>query len=328
MKIIIYKESEECYMKYTEKDLESYASPIGKTEEEKCKNAIRMVRDAMKYIGYSDDGKEIRTLTDDTFAFASDMRSANKNITLLTQGSYANKTNIPKQSDVDVAVILESTFTYKLREGLTRERYGFTEGTFTAQGLKDEVEDALKKYYKQGVERHDKSIKVYGNSYRVDADVVPAYRYRDYSDDYFFNINNFKKAIEIRLDSGGRIINYPEQHIELGRVKNKETDYRYKRIVRIVKNLKEDMKDNRIPVSSNVSSFGVESLLWNVDVSVYNKYTSLRFILDEVVGFLNGDINNFCNYLEANGIKRLFQNETMRQSYCSFVKNLADFLEY
>ena len=30
-------------MKYSETDLERYASPIGKTEEEKCKNAIRMV---------------------------------------------------------------------------------------------------------------------------------------------------------------------------------------------------------------------------------------------------------------------------------------------
>ena len=47
-------------MKYSEDDLEKFASPIGKTEEEKCKNAIRMVRDALKNIGYTDDGKEIK----------------------------------------------------------------------------------------------------------------------------------------------------------------------------------------------------------------------------------------------------------------------------
>lgn len=38
-------------MKYSESDLERYASPIGKTEEEKCKNAIRMVRDTVYIVG-------------------------------------------------------------------------------------------------------------------------------------------------------------------------------------------------------------------------------------------------------------------------------------
>lgn len=315
-------------MKYAETDLERYASPIGKTEEEKCKNAIRMVRDALKYIGYTDDGKEIRTLTEGTFAFALDMKSGSKNIVLLTQGSYANKTNIPKQSDVDVAVILESTFMAQYRSGVTREAYGFTAGSFSAKELKDEVEDALKRYYQQGVERHDKSIKVYGNTYRVDADVVPAYRYRDYSQDFSFNPNNYEKAIEIRPDSGGHIINYPEQHIALGRAKNKATDYRYKRIVRIVKNIKEDMKNSGVSVSDEVSSFGIESLLWNVDVSVYNKYSGLRFILDEVIGFLNENRYKFSGYLEANGVKTLFPDEDSKKAYEAFVINLGNYYEY
>lgn len=315
-------------MKYSETDLEKYASPIGKTEEEKCKNAIRMVRDALKYIGYTDDDKEIRTLTEGTFAFALDMRSGSKNIVLLTQGSYANKTNIPKQSDVDVAVILESTFTTKYRAGVTREAYGFTAGTFSAKELKDEVEEALIKYYHQGVERHDKSIKVYGNTYRVDADVVPAYRYRDYSQDYLFDENNYEKAIEIRPDSGGSIINYPEQHIALGRAKNKATGYKYKKVVRIVKNIKEDMKNSGIYVSDKISSFGIESLLWNVDVSVYNKYSSLKFILEEVITVLIKDRYRLPEYVEANGIKPLFPDEISRSAYESFISNLDNYYEY
>ena len=315
-------------MKYTEEMLERYASPIGKTEEEKCKNALRMVRDALKYTGYTDDNKEIRTLTEGTFAFTLDMRSGGKNIVLLTQGSYANKTNIPKQSDVDVAVILESTFTTKYREGITRESYGFSAGTYTAKDLKDEVEEALRKFYKQGVERHDKSIKVFGNTYRVDVDVVPAYRYRDYSRDYSFNPDNYEKAIEIRPDSGGSIINYPEQHIALGRAKNKATDYRYKRIVRIVKNIKEDMINGGIFVPDKISSFGIESLLWNVDVSVYTKYTSLKFILDEVIEYLKKNTDSYSSYLEANGIKPLFSDNSTREAYIGFVTTLSDFDEY
>lgn len=53
-------------------------------KQEKCKNAIRMVRDALKNIGYTEDGKEIRSLTEGTYAFALDMRSGSKNIIIIT----------------------------------------------------------------------------------------------------------------------------------------------------------------------------------------------------------------------------------------------------
>ena len=39
-------------MKFKEQDLENYAQPLSDTEIEKCKNAIRMVRDAMKDSGF------------------------------------------------------------------------------------------------------------------------------------------------------------------------------------------------------------------------------------------------------------------------------------
>lgn len=82
-------------MKFTEEQLKNYASPISQTEEERCKNALRMVRDAMKLIGYSDDNKEIRLYESDTYAYSLELRSNNnKELTLLVQGSYANNTEI------------------------------------------------------------------------------------------------------------------------------------------------------------------------------------------------------------------------------------------
>ena len=126
-----------------------------------------MIRDAMKELNYTDDGKDIRS-------YALDLRqqySGNK-ITLLVQGSYANKTNISSESDVDVAVILESTFTTTYRVGVSDNNYKFSDGTFSVAELKDEVEKALNKHFKyKGVERHDKSIKVTGNTFRVDAEL-------------------------------------------------------------------------------------------------------------------------------------------------------------
>lgn len=316
------------YLKYSEEKLERYASPIGKTEEDKCKNAIRMVRDALKIVGYSDNGKEIRAIEKDAYAFALDMSQSGRNITLLTQGSYANKTNIPKQSDVDVAVILESTFTSTYRSGITRDNYGFTPGTYSASELKDEVEKALKGYYKIGVERHNKSIKVYGNTYRVDADVVPAYRHRNYSRDFSFDTNNYEKGIEIIPDKGAAIINYPELHIQMGIAKNKVTDYRFKKVVRIIKNIKEDMIEGGVKVPDEISSFGIESLLWNVDVSVYKKYGILRFMVDEVISYLNQNIDGLTDYLEVNGIKKLFPDKQKLDAYKTFVLQLSSFYQY
>lgn len=308
------------------------ASPISQSENEKCKNAIRMVRDAMKKLNYTDDGKDIRSYMAESYSYALDMRQqyTDKKITLLVQGSYANRTNIPTESDVDVAVILESTFITKYRAGVTNSDYGFTDGTFSVSELKDEVEKALNRHFGyQGVERHDKCIKVIGNTYRVDADVVPAYRYRDYSDDYINDSNNYVGGIEIRPDSGGKIINYPEQHIKLGIEKNKATKYNFKKCVRIIKSMREDMEENGYTVSSKISSFGLESLLWNVDASVYTKYSSiLRYTFDEVVSFLKNDFLKFDVYTEANGIKPLFPDVATKNEYQKFVNNLYDFYEY
>ena len=102
------------------------ASPISQSEDEKCRNAIRMVRDAMKQLDYTDDGKGIRSYMENTYSYTLDLhqRYTSKKITLLVQGSYANRTNIPTESDVDVAVILESTFIPNYRNGVSGSDYG------------------------------------------------------------------------------------------------------------------------------------------------------------------------------------------------------------
>lgn len=318
-------------MKYSYEKIKEMASPIGKTEETKCKNAIRMVRDALKNLNYTDDGKDISNYADDTFSYMLNMRqiSTNREITILVQGSYANKTNIPSESDVDVAVILESTFSSKYRPGITNESYGFTTSNDTVTSLKDDVEKALNHHFGyQGVERHDKCIKVIGNSYRVDSDVIPAYRYRDYSYDLLKDAKNYVPGIEIHPDSGGEIINYPEQHIKNGIEKNKNTGYKFKQCVRIIKNIREDMHNSGINISSDISSFGLESLLWNVPNQIYSGYSSLGYVFLEIISYLVNNTASFSNYKEANGIKFLFPADTKKYSYIKFIQDLKNFFEY
>ena len=49
-------------MKFTESQLDLYSAPLSKTEEQQCLNAIGMVRDALKPLGFTDDGKPISAL--------------------------------------------------------------------------------------------------------------------------------------------------------------------------------------------------------------------------------------------------------------------------
>lgn len=319
-------------MLYTKKQLERMASPISQSEEEKCKHAISMVRDALKKINYLDDGREIQSVFKESYSYSLEMRKYNssRRIKLLVQGSYANKTNIPSESDVDVAVILESTFTSKYREGVSREDYKFLPGTEKVSELKDEIEEALKDYFgADAVERHNICINVAGNTYRVDADVVAAYRYRDYSNDYKFDPSNHIPGIEIRPDKGRFIINFPEEHIKQGIIKNKESRYVYKKCVRIIKSIKEDMEEEGWTISEEISSFGLESLLWNVDNSVYTKFTSiLGFAFEEVIQSLKSDFLNFKYYKEANGIKTLFKDKSMLLAYKKFITDVCDYYEY
>ncbi|AET58200.1 hypothetical protein HPL003_07185 [Paenibacillus terrae HPL-003] len=318
-------------MKFTERQLQTYAAPLSESEEERCKNAIRMIRDAMKLIGYSDNNKEIYKYEGETPAYALELNAASngRKLFLLVQGSYANNTNVRTQSDVDVAVILESTFIPEYRANVSKDKYGFSDGTFTVEGLKDEVERALKlKFNNDGIERNDKSIKVNGNSYRVDSDVVPAYRHRDYRGDYTFDANNYVGGIEIRPDSGGRIINFPEQHIKNGKRKNSETNHKYKKHVRIMKKMKSLMAESGYSITSSISSFGLESLLWNIPNSVYEKYTAHRFVFDEILKYLKNNFENFEGYKEANGVKPLFTSTTQQDDYKAFIRMLSEYYQY
>ena len=104
-------------MKFTENQLKLYAAPLSETENQKCLNAIGMVRDALKNLGFTDDGKDIRKMYDDTYAYSLEMRSnvGARKVRLFIQGSYANNTNVRTQSDVDIAVVQEEVFTTEYR---------------------------------------------------------------------------------------------------------------------------------------------------------------------------------------------------------------------
>jgi predicted nucleotidyltransferase len=343
-------------MFFTETDMQNLSLSPSISNERRCREALESVTSALKKVGYSYTvTDEMRPLTEnvrpinssyqmlaESFSYFTEMRQANTNrvIRLFTQGSYANNTNIEKTSDVDIAVILESTFSMvnptmlKFESEDTINRlYEVAPATddYNAIRLKNDVESALKQTFGTSyIERKNKSVKVKGNSTRADCDTVPAKRRRDYSDDKHKNKDNYVPSIMIYPDDdiANPIINFPEQHIFNGVFKERATENKYKKCVRALKNIKEIMSENGYFVQQGISSFGLESLLWNVANSYFTKSRLLLSTFDEILNALNNDKPYWCLYKEANGIKPLFTIKNPFIEYVRFFNDLSNYFKY
>lgn len=322
-------------MFFTDEMLTAYSMPLSATEDTKCKNAIRMIADALKSLNFTDDNAEIKPLYEDTLSYHLHLRSSDssRSIKLFIQGSYANNTNVRTQSDVDVAIIQEERFRTEYRSDQNDAMYGFKVVPKPSRSFKDEVQRCLESKFDSDVERKNKSIKINGNTYRKDADTVPCLRYRDYRYNYGTNSNDYIQGVVITPDNGLPIINYPEQHIENGRKKNVATNHHYKKMVRILKKMRYLMLDSSASsyrnAANEVNSFMLESLLWNIQDWWYIHYCGLYTktqAFAQLIAQLK-TIHDFTIYKEANGIKPLCTSNLQERNLESFIYQLSLFYE-
>ena len=315
-------------MIFTEEQLKDYAKPLSETEENQCKNAIRMVSNALKKLGLSENNME--TIYGSSTAYQIRMSGGLRgyDIKLFLQGSYANNTNVKVHSDIDIAVVQEEIFRPEYRLNVSGADYGFKKADSNIKSFKDEVEEVLREHFGEDIERKNKSIKINGNSYRKNTDSVPSMRHRDYRQNYTFDKEDYIGGILIKTDDGQEIINYPEQHIKNGVEKNKTTNYYFKKMVRIAKELRCQMKDLRYPYAQESSSFGVECLLWNIPNEYFTKYTTYRYAFDEIVSYLYDNRYSISDFLEANNIKKLCDTIDKINIYKGFIEELKGYYEY
>lgn len=272
-----------------EDTFKSWAQPLSDSEDEKCENAERMVKDAIN----------------------NDPTLSSMDIQVFTQGSYKANTNVRQESDVDVCVCLKSTFFYDLNthalQGAPTD-YGIYPSSTNFSDFKNWVENALVgKFGRSGVTRGNKALDVHANSYRVDADVVPAFEHRRYKGMYN-GLPHYDEGIEFMTDSGIRIINWPEQSHQNGINKNDLTSKRYKALVRILKRLKYKMEAEGVLQAKNIGSFLIASLVWNVPDDQFG-YVSLESDLKNVLAHtFNGTMTDVgCKeWGEINELKYLF----------------------
>lgn len=291
-------------MKYTESQLEGFTKPISDSEEQRCENMIRMVKDAIQ--GYYNETRDYK------------MNLSNYEIFL--QGSYANNTNVKQNSDVDICVMYKNVFNYSMPEGYTLGG-NYSDSSLDYFELRNLIKKALvKKFGSNRVIDKNKAIRILSNSYTTEADVVVSFQYRKYS-----NNTDFVEGIYYKALDGTTIINYPKIHIKNGTAKNNATNYIYKKMVRILKKIMYDMQEDNIPNSDNVKGFVLECMVYNIPNDKIYQYMETKYTTN-----LNNMLNTFINesmnlWKEVNEIKWLFglekgKDETFYKKYMEAMK--------
>lgn len=223
-----------------ESTFSAWAQGPSQTEKDKCENAERAVRKAID----------------------ASPNLSQYNLTVFAQGSYRNRTNIRLESDVDICIRSNDVFFYDIPTDCSKEGFNISDPPYAFRDYKNEIEQALCSYFDwSSVTRGNKAFDVHENTYRVDADVVPTFEYRWYQNPS--NPYEYESGTSFNSDYGSLIINWPDQNYDNGVSKNTRTNKRYKRLIRIFKNLRNRMKDDGIPEARNIPSWLIECLLWN-----------------------------------------------------------------
>ena len=298
-------------MKYSEDTFEFWTSPLSQTEEQRVENTVLMIKDAVtSYDKLSDCTMEI-----------------------FAQGSYANNTNVRQNSDVDICVMLTSTVFCDYVEGKVDKDYGYTAGSITYADYKTYIVEALKeKFGGDTVTVGNKSISIEANSYHVNADIVPAFQYRNFKIINSTDPAAYIEGIKYFAKDGAEVINYPKEHISNGKRKNNSTNYEYKKLVRIMKHIRNDMVDYGKADGEIITSFLIECLIWNVPDNTIAGSNTWAGTVQNAIVYLWNTINDDKHKEWGEVSERLYLFHSKRkwtaEETKDFLFNMYNYLEF
>ena len=275
-------------MKYSEERLQLWTAPLSDTEKQRSDNAIKMIQAAI------DGSEELK----------------NMDIEIFIQGSYVNNTNVRSESDVDVCVMLKDVFHGVYPDGKKMEDYGFIAAALTFSRYRDMVKSAFQaKFKSEYVSDGNKSLKIDENTYHVKADVVPAFQLRNYNYWGSTDSGRYVEGTWFESKEGEEVQNYPKEHIANGRTKNNGTIYKYKKLVRIMKHIRNEMLDEKKADGNKITSFLVECLIWNIPNSTITSYSTWTETVKQAIIYLYNTIKDgkHTEWLEVSKMLYLFR---------------------
>lgn len=273
----------------------TWAKPPSDTEEDKASRAARMINDALRSSPYLMD----------------------RNFDVYASGSYRNNTNIRLGSDIDIAIVLDDAFFYRIPDGYSAQYFGLgTPADYGLSQFRDDVGRALRDKFGASVTQGNKTFDIAGNSGRLPADATPFLVYRKYSGHRKFDGTwEYHEGVKtVDRATGQEIINWHQDHYDNGVAKNTATGRRFKRVVRILKQLREDMlaKGSALQrqAATPMASFLLECIPFNAsDTSFYkvegSYYEDVKAVISEMWRATCDDYSA-ANLVEVNRRKNLF----------------------
>ncbi len=264
----------------------------------------------------NEDSKRDRTESEIKAALKASSILSNVNYRVYAKGSYANNTNVRLDYDVDIAVECHDFYYYDkdgvgsdVRKTAAVERAFIPyKGIYTHDKFKADVESALVNYYgRDAITRGNMAMRVREKKTTLPADVVPCFEYH-YVYDVDANGNPiYFEGTRVYKDKGGYVHNWPVQQKAKGIEKNNVTALRYKRMVRALKRLENELV--RYEKINDLPSFLMECLVYNVPNSAFNHSAYLDDMRDVLAAIFNNTIDAAsCNeWLEVSERKYLFR---------------------
>ncbi len=148
------------------------------------------------------------------------------------------------------------------------------------------------------------------NTYRIDADVVAAFKHRRYTGNKNQDgTDHFHEGVAFLPDGGSLIKNWPQQTYDNGVARNDETGRCYKRTIRIFKRLRNKMQEDNISEAANIASFLIECLVWNAPLEAFQHDTYTEVVRQVIIGVWNPTKSDeSCSkWVEINRLKWLFR---------------------
>lgn len=277
-----------------ETTFQAWGAPPSQTEQDQIARAEREIRQALE----------------------SYPRLGDRQYRVYPKGSHRRGTNVRRGSDIDLAVELRGIkgsdswqYDQEFRaKGLSKADLGIHDlpaaeiAALHADQFKQDVYDALVAALGQrAVSWSNKCIKVREGT-SLPADVVPCRYYRRYD-----SRSTFHEGIKIRPDNGNAVINWPRQDDDNGTAKNVRTSQRYKRVVRGIKALENEMTDAGL--ITEVPSFLIECAVYNVPDSEFGSPSNYANSLSVLV-FMEKSINDrsYKDWTEVNDLKYLIRD--------------------
>jgi hypothetical protein len=241
-------------------------------------------------------------------------------IQIVPQGSYHNNTNVRQEADMDLRAMHSSVY-LQYAPGVIAEyahaALGYRGIGRTVGQVADQmrIEIAVQLAGRFGLDHVDASgnkairLKKIAGS-RADVDIVPCLVLDYVVWNSTVGIYQVIKGVAILGRAGGPTLNFPDQHYANGVAKRLRTRLRFKKNVRMIKRLRDELVESGVLQKGDVPSFLVECLVYGVEDSYFLVETDDRFDrLRRVVLRMNEQLNDPVwpsTATEINEVKLLF----------------------